>query len=413
VKQAAVCKHRLVARAVIIMAAVSLSFVVAGGSLTAGPEPQKRSRQRSRSQKRKVPPKPRIDYTKFSHTTHAVTQKLACDTCHKVPSKNWKDVRKGDAAFADVTDFPEHSTCLNCHREQFFARERPAPKICSNCHIAVTPRDTARWLFPSLGDVTDPGLKRRDFISEFGVAFPHDKHIDVVGLNPNSRPSFVSALFQDKKPAPPKSCPVCHETYQPQGKSSEEYVIKPPKTLGDAFWLKKGTFKTIPNSHTICFTCHSADSGIPPEPKNCEMCHKLVTPMQLKVDFDPKLPAQMGADKIMLNRWSRRISAGAFRHEAGEHPDLSCLNCHNAASATFNTVDPKTLKVPVRSCGGAEGCHITATTDDGGALNFEIDSRKKDPKFVCTKCHITFGKEPLPENHPQAIPTPKAKAKVN
>ena len=408
VKRARVCK--LVTPAVIVLAAILVSF--AANQALAASAPQKRS-QRSRSQKPKVPPKPKIDYTKFSHQTHAVAQKLACNSCHKVPSKNWKDIRKGDAAFADVADFPEHSTCLSCHRGQFFARERPAPLICSNCHIAVTPRDTARWLFPSLGDVTDPKLKRREFVSEFGVGFPHDKHIDVVGFNPNSRPSFVNALFQDKKPAPPKSCPVCHETYQPQGKSSEEYVIKPPKTLGDAFWLKKGTFKTIPNSHTICFTCHSADSGIAPEPKNCEMCHKLVAPMQLKVDFDPKLPSQMGADRMMLARWSRRISAGAFRHEAGEHPDLSCLNCHNAASATFNTVDPKTLKVPVRSCGGADGCHITQTTDDGGALNYEIDSRKKDPNFVCTKCHITFGKEPIPENHPQAIPTPKPKAKAS
>jgi hypothetical protein len=336
-------------------------------------------------------------------------------------------VRKGDAAFADVADFPEHSTCLSCHREQFFARERPAPSICSNCHIAVTPRDTARWLFPSLGDLTDPKLKRRDFVSEFGVAFPHDKHIDVVGLKGNRRPSFVNARFQEKEYAPdwsatvpvaalqspPKSCPVCHDTYQPQGKSSEEYVINPPKTLGDAFWLKKGTFKTIPNSHTICFTCHNADSGIPPEPKNCETCHKLVGPMQLKADFDPKLPAQMGADKMMLDRWSRRMSAGAFRHEAGAHPDLSCLNCHNAAGATFNTVDPKTLKVAVRSCGGADGCHITPTTDDGGALNFEIDSRRKDPNFVCSKCHIAFGKESIPENHAQAIPTPKPKAKTS
>lgn len=420
------------------MAAISLSFVVADKSVAARLAPQKRP-QRSRSKKPKVPPKPKIDYTKFSHTTHAVTQKLACNSCHKVPSKNWKDVRKGDAAFADVADFPEHASCLSCHREQFFARERPAPSICSNCHIAVTPRDTARWLFPSLGDVTDPKLKRREFGSEFGVGFPHDKHIDVVGLNSNSRPSFVNARFQEEKHAPdwsatvpvaglrpievasetlalqspPKSCPVCHQTYQPQGKSSEEYVIKPPKTLGDAFWLKKGTFKTIPNSHTICFTCHNADSGIPPEPKNCEMCHKLVGPMQLKVDFDPKLASQMGADKMMLDRWSRRISAGAFRHEAGEHPDLSCLNCHNAASATFNTVDPKSLKVPVRSCGGADGCHITPTSGDGGALNFEIDSRKKDPNFVCTKCHIAFGKEPIPENHAQAIPTPKPKAKTN
>jgi len=409
----------------IILFVAAVSFQLIERTSAAAPEPQKKS-QRSRSRKPRVPPKPKVDYTKFSHTTHVVNQKLVCNSCHKVPAKNYKEFRKGDAAFPDVTDFPEHSSCLSCHKEQFFARERPAPSICSNCHLAVTPKDTARWLFPSLGDVTDPKLKRREFVSEFGVGFPHDKHIDVVGLNripfrgglpaarSGSNPTLndiatVAVSFQEKKPAPPKSCPVCHETYQPQGKSSEEYVIKPPKGIGDAFWLKKGTFKTIPNSHTICFTCHSADSGIAPEPKNCEMCHKLVAPMQLKVDFDAKLAATMGADKFMLARWSRRISAGAFRHEGGEHPDLSCLNCHKVDSASFSTIDPKTIKVPVRSCGGADGCHITTNMDEGGALNFEIDSRKKDPNFVCTKCHVTFGKDPLPENHPQAIPTPKPK----
>ena len=414
-KRAGVRTDRFIRLAILIVAAISLSIAVARVCPIAEAAPQKRGQQR-RIRPPKTPPKPKIDYAKFSHQTHVVAQKLACNSCHKVPSKNWKEMRKGDAAFADVTDFPEHPACLKCHKEQFFARERPAPTICSNCHLAVTPRDTARWLFPSLGDLTDPKLKRREFVSEFGVGFPHDKHIDVVGLNapaPRDRASFVNALFQTKKPAPPKSCPVCHETYQPQGNSSEEFVTKPPKGIGDAFWLKKGTFKTIPNSHTICFTCHNTDSGIAPEPKNCEMCHKLIGPMQLKVDFDPKPAATMGADKIMLARWSRRISAGAFRHEAGEHPDLSCLNCHKVDSATFSTVDPKTIKVPVRSCGGADGCHITTTTDEGGALNFEIDGRKKDPNFVCTKCHITFGKDPLPENHPQAIPTPKPKAKTN
>ena len=386
---------------------LAISAQLAATSAAKG-EPQKRS-PRSRSQKPKTPPKPKVDYTKFSHTTHVVTQKLACSSCHKVPSKNFKDLRKGDAAFPDVTDFPEHSSCLTCHKEQFFARERPAPSICSNCHIAVTPKDTTRWLFPSLGDVTDPKLKRREFISEFGVGFPHDKHIDVVGLNLGRRQLFTNVLFQEKKPAPPKSCPVCHETYQPQGKSSEEYLVKPPQNIGDNFWLKKGTFKTIPSSHTICFTCHSADSGIAPEPKNCEMCHKLVTPTPLKVDFDPKLATTMGADKFMVARWGRRQSSGAFRHEGGEHPDLSCLNCHKVDNEAFRTVDPKTMKVAVRSCGGAEGCHITTTVDEGGALNFEIDSRKKDPKFVCTKCHVTFGSESMPDNHPQAIPTPKPK----
>lgn len=322
-------------------------------------------------------------------------------------------MRKGDVAFQDVTDFPEHSACLECHRTQFFARERPAPAICSNCHIAVTPKDTVRWLFPSLGDITDPKLKRRDALSEFGVAFPHDKHIDVVGMNTSpadSRGVFVRASLQQKKPAPPKSCPVCHETYQPQGKSREEYLTKPPKDIGDNFWLKKGTFKTIPNSHTICFTCHSADSGIPPEPTNCETCHKLVAPLQLKTDFDAGLAATMGADRIMLARWRRRVSSGGFRHEGGEHPDLSCLNCHNAESANFSTIDPKTLKVPIKSCGGADGCHITQTADDGGALNFEIDSKRKNPSFVCTKCHVVFGKESIPESHPRAVPTPKPKS---
>ena len=373
-------------------------------------ESQKRP-HRSRTQKPKAPAQPKVDYTKFSHTTHVVNQKLACNSCHKVPSKNWNLMRKGDAAFPDVADFPEHSSCLSCHKEQFFARERPAPSICSNCHIAVTPKDTARWLFPSLGDLTDPKLKRREFVSEFAVGFPHDKHIDVVGasLRDRNRGLFISVLFQDKKPAPPKSCPVCHETYQPQGKSSEEYVVKPPKDIGDNFWMKKGAFKTIPTSHTICFTCHNADSGIAPEPKNCEMCHKLTSPMQLKTDFDSTLAAKMGADNVILARWNRRISAGGFRHEGGEHPDVSCLNCHKVDNVAFSTIDLKTIKVPLKSCGGADGCHITTTTDEGGALNFEVDSKKKDPNFVCTKCHVTFGREPIPENHPLALPTPKPK----
>ncbi|MDX6613679.1 MAG: hypothetical protein QOD75_2865 [Blastocatellia bacterium] len=377
-------------------------------------EPQ-RPAQRTRPQRKAVGTlkKPRIDYAKFSHGTHVEQQKLACATCHKFPSKNWKDVRKGDAAFPDVADFPDHAACLDCHRPQFFARERPAPVICSNCHVANSPRDTSRWLFPSLGDIEGPTLKRREQVSEFIVGFPHDKHIDVVGFNRINRslvPRFVAASFQEKKKdGVPASCPVCHQTYLPQGDSSEEYMTPAPKTLGDNFWLKKGTFKSVPNSHTVCFTCHNADSGIAPEPKDCGVCHQLVvTVSALNADFDPKLAAEMGiTDQKLLDWWSRRSSSGTFRHEGGEHPDLNCLGCHNVTS--FNPLDPKTRKVPVRSCGGADGCHITATTDDGGILNFEIDAKKKDPAFVCTKCHITFGKQAIPEDHPKGFPTPVPK----
>jgi Cytochrome c7 and related cytochrome c len=353
---------------------------------------------------------PRVDYTNFSHTTHVTKQKLACDSCHKFPTPNWKEVRKGDAAFPDIAEFPEHASCLNCHRQQFFARERPAPKICSNCHVAVTPRNTLRFLFPSLGDVTDAARPRRDRTSEFAVHFPHQTHLEVVGRNLPSLERDWTARFvpvswknqQQKKP--PANCGICHQTYQPQGESSEEYVTKPPKNLGDAFWLKKGTFKTIPTSHTGCFTCHNADSGIAPVSSDCQVCHKLASStVKTNSDFDPAMRKTMAiSDRVMLKAWQRRVSAGAYRHEGGMHPDLACTDCHTPER--MNTVDPQTLKVPVRSCGGADGCHVTATSDEGGALNFEVDQKKKEPNFVCTKCHIVFGKQSVPVSHLSAIP---------
>ena len=396
---------------------ISAHAVYSGSTLS---RPQAQDRRPKKTAKSAAPKEPRVDYSRFSHQIHATQEKLSCDSCHKFPTKNWKEARKGAAAFPDVADFPEHSSCLNCHRPQFFARERPAPAICSNCHVNVTPRETTRFLFPSLGDISDAPQQRRDLVAEFAINFPHDKHVDVVGLNApalklRGRAAFVTVSWQQKaapeKPGEPKSCPVCHQTFQPQGNSDQEYVTKPPQNLGDAFWLKKGTFKTIPNSHTVCFTCHNTDAGIAPAPSECNACHKLAASQRdLKTDFEPKLAETIGVtDKTTLTAWHRRISAGAFRHEGGEHPNISCMNCHNVP--TMNTVEMKTLAVPVRSCGGAEGCHITATTDDGGSLNYEIDQKKKNPGFVCVKCHISFGKEGVPENHIQAIPTPTPKMK--
>src|SRR6266446_1112829 len=360
--------------------------------------------------KRPAPKSPSVTYTRFSHHTHVTQQKLACDSCHKFPTKNWNEVRKGSAAFPDVSDFPEHSACLTCHRAQFFARERPAPAICSNCHMNVTPRDTSRFLFPSLGDIATAGVKTRDCVSEFQVSFPHDKHLDVVSLNMpgnglKARTGFIAVSWQQKKdqPTEPKSCPVCHQTYLPQGKSDEEYLTKPTKNLGDKFWLKKGTFKTIPNNHTTCFSCHNQDLGIAPAASDCNVCHKLKPAQASGIsDFDPNLAEQMSIiDNRIIATWRHRFSSGTYRHEGGDHPSVSCLSCHQVG--TMNTLEPRTLKVAVKTCGGAEGCHITATTDDGGILNYEMDQKKSNPNFVCSKCHISFGKSAVPLTHIQAV----------
>ncbi|HEU4769985.1 MAG TPA: cytochrome c3 family protein [Pyrinomonadaceae bacterium] len=369
-------------------------------------ESQTRSRSRGRPPASRQ--KPRVNYAEFSHTTHVTKEKMACDACHKFPTANWKEVRKGDAAYADVAEFPEHAACLDCHRQQFFARQRPAPVICSNCHVAVTPRNTARFLFPSLGDVTDASQPRRDSVSEFAVHFPHETHLEVVSRNTRADgPWFINVSLrsrQEKQAA--ANCGVCHQTYQPQGKSSDEYATQPPKDLGDAFWLKKGTFKTVPNSHTGCFSCHNAESGIAPVSSDCQTCHKLPNAaLAVKSDFDASLAVTMKiTDGVMLNAWRERISSGPFRHEGGAHPDLACADCH--PPARLNTADVQTLRVPVTSCAGADGCHATATLDEGGILNYEIEEKKKNASFVCTKCHITFGKQGVPASHVSAIPKP-------
>ena len=368
-----------------------------------------------RRQTRRRPPaqqqaaKPRVDYARFSHRTHVEQQKLGCASCHKFPSKNWKEVRKGDDAFPDVTDFPEHKACLECHRTQFFARERPAPTICSNCHVAVTPRNTVRYPFPSLGEAFLASKQGQNFVSEFKVAFPHDKHVDVVGWLRSRRPDSTlahHASFIKVQDAKSKSCVVCHQTYQPQGKSADEFVTKRPAKLAEAaFWLKKGAFKTTPVSHAACSTCHSKDSGVAPDPGDCATCHKLsaATPPPLR-DFDPQLAQTMGiTDWLMLRKWSRR-SAGRYQHDYEVHRELSCVDCHNPT--VMNTLDEKTF-VTVKSCAGEGGCHIESNLD--GALNYEIDQRRKNPNFQCVKCHIMIGKNPVPQNHLDAIPKPASK----
>jgi hypothetical protein len=159
----------------------------------------------------------RIDYSQFSHRSHVEGLKQEqCESCHRFPSKNWKEVRPGDDAFPDITEYPEHGDCLSCHRAQFFARERPAPRICKNCHVSATPRDSARLPFPSLGAQFLATTKAKNFISDFVINFREEKHAD------------QEVKFQ-----------------------------------------KGGAM------HAECFVCHNQESELAPLPQSCGSCHKL------------------------------------------------------------------------------------------------------------------------------------------
>lgn len=368
------------------------------------PDPQRRSRAPRRTARKPVPPASGVDYTKFSHRTAA--HQKSCDSCHTFPSSNWKQARSGDDAFADVTQYPEHASCLECHRTQFFAKERPAPKICSVCHVAVTPRNTARFPFPNPKEAFMASTKARGFESGFRVHFTHATHLEMMGRAvPSGRRDlvarFVPAAYRPQEAAPADTvCANCHTTYQAPNPAGD-YVVKPPTDLGDAFWLKTGTFKTSPG-HATCFNCHSADSGLSPGPSDCATCHILKDGAPVATDFDPNAPAVKAVtDPAILWIWRRRQSSATFPHEGGLHTEVGCAHCHDTSA--MDTADPATTRVRVQSCGGDMGCHVTATTDDGGALNYEIDERKADPSFVCAKCHMSYGTKPVPAGHAAAI----------
>jgi hypothetical protein len=417
------CRYKAAAL-VTFVAVASLAFVLprreaAAAAQRRTPVAQRGAGVARRGSRRDGSARPsRRDYSNFSHRV-AEHQRQACDSCHKFPSPDSKEIRQGDEAFPDITQYPAHASCLDCHRRQFFARERPHPRICLVCHAAATPRDQTRHPFPNPPAAFDASAKGRTHVSDFRINFPHDKHLELFsrGRPPGgdaAREGFVSASFRRAgmfatQESDPKSCATCHQTYRPQNDSDEEFVTAPPKDLPEgAFWLKKGTFKTVPRDHSTCFTCHSVDGGIAPAPSDCAACHKLPPEpvpslTQAHDDFDPKSAATMNVnDKLTLELWGRR-DAARFRHEWPPH-DLACTTCHEVAA--MNTLDEATKKVPVMSCGGGgTGCHVEPTSE--GVLNLAVARKRAEPTFQCTKCHVNNGRLPLPETHLRAVAPPQ------
>jgi len=326
------------------LAVVALLLMLSVNSVTAGCTEPSAVAPGQRVKAKRV----RIDYSQFRHRTHVKPDNPACDSCHKFPTANWKDVRTGDAAFPDVADFPKHETCLNCHRQQFFARQRPAPAICSNCHVNVTPRETARFLFPSLGDVTNCGERKKNHVTDFSITFPHEKHED-------------------------QECSTCHQLD------------------------KEGEIKANPNSHTVCFSCHNVESELAPIPSTCNACHKLES-LSLP---QKSTKSSNHAEQQMKVRDDADYSK--FQHSSAYHQRLPCLLCHrrndNAAQLTMPggkdhlpCAGCHVKQFADRSSAICTNCHTEPST---GALkpfpsltsfNMKFD-HARHTNVTCTNCH--------------------------
>lgn len=307
-------------------------------------------RRNTRRQTRQTTQRAVIDYSKFSHATSKHQQ--ACNTCHRVPTKNWQKV----AGYPDLADYPDHDACVGCHRAQFFRGPRPA--ICSVCHSKVSPRDDARFEFRNPTRQT-----------QFATEFPHDKHQDVIArLQRFAKPvsvlpfRFVQASFKtsrlvDTKEKTYNNCSLCHVTRS---------GLPPAPTSGwtDGFTPDSLTFKSVPTEHGACFNCHwKAEQPIS---ENCAGCHK------------PAAPTLTGG---VVKRISMK-----FRHEGGGERKThvaECTTCHIniTKAATLRGLKPDVPITSCTECHNREGLRLD--------LSNELDAIDKNPKFVCVYCHTS------------------------
>jgi hypothetical protein len=341
--------HKVITAFGCLLSAILFLFWLMGFSDTT--QAQRRSRRQTRSS---APAQPRIDYSRFSHSTEK--HQAACNTCHKIPSRNWQQAGN----IPDVSDYPDHDACVSCHRQQFFRGARPV--ICSICHVKVLPRDEARFAF------RNPMSQR-----QFAIEFPHDKHQDVIARNQDRADSerafgFVRALFnggpiQDKTKTY-NNCTICHL-------SRKENPAPPAGGWVDSFVPGLGTFKSVPTNHETCFNCHWKSQA--PVSHECAGCHKLTKPFA-SIDSIPRLSMK-------------------FTHAREQHID-ECTTCHinitKAASLRGLTPD-----VPITSC---TGCHNQVGKRED--LEAELAKLGKDQNFVCTYCHTSDkGKLDPPASH--------------
>jgi Outer membrane cytochrome MtrC/MtrF-like, domains II/IV len=309
-------------------------------------------------------------YSVFLHSSDK-HKGLACNACHKIPTA-WNARRD----FPDVADFPDHDSCVRCHRQQFFTRQafsNSGPTICTICHLRAAPRADARFAFGKPNN-SSQALKPKEE-RQFTIEFPHDKHQNVIAaLQSWPRSAFKHASFSPLEEQKPdyNNCSICHAT-------NNSSIDRPAVRGADSFEPPRGTFKTAPATHDACFNCHWKNQK--PAGADCSGCHK---------------PAATFVPPI----YPKRISA-RFSHEGGkgEHV-LECTTCHiNITRAS--SLRGLTPDVPIAAC---TACHKDSRkTTYPKAVTIEEEFEQFKRTGACTYCHTAdVGMKKAPASHDAA-----------
>jgi len=361
--------------------------------------------------RRNSPRRAATDYSKFNHSS-AKHLSRDCNSCHVIRSLDKPD----------IADFPDHPSCVECHRGQFFRGGRPA--ICSNCHTTTGPRSAARFAFPKPNEP-----------AEFAEVFPHSAH-----LKPTSLIQFRRHLGE--KITTTDSCRYCHKV---DGRPFKQEIAATrttaaaatvPAATPAALTLPAGTFMTTPTSHATCFLCHGLKGveGREQEPLStqCASCHRntaappapgpkppvatspatstpqptaaqaanpaqgrgapVVAPLiipaslaRLSTTFGIARPARVSPKFV-----HEMDSTKKRTNEEGQEVPINCTQCHAAVrkAATLEVLKLKESQVRLLTCATSD-CHAAVSGVAQLRLSVfrELRERGKDPKFDCALCH--------------------------
>lgn len=334
-------------------------------------------------------------YNRFAHDTAAHRQQ-SCSSCHKIPTgpSSAETVGGENYKYPDITDYPDHDSCLDCHRQQFFRGAKPA--ICSICHTKVSPRDKPRFAFPRAGQP-----------KEFTVRFSHDVHQDIIAdaKKPSVRESgtavahFVNARFaakiKDEKKTDYNNCTICHA---PAGTKTYRAAARRPRLtaletgLVAASHIEKitapdGYFKNVPSGHDSCFNCHYNRQR--PTRGDCAGCHTPNT--------------RPSAESSVIERFSLKFNHEQ-KTESGTNPhDKECSSCHIriTQSADLRALDPD---VPIFTCASkGNGCHSDEIKGEVDRRDEDLVKKQANTQHrieSCSYCHNSFvGSHQVPESH--------------
>lgn len=411
---------RIAALLVFFVLALAAFVYPRTSSIATGGEPQQQQQKRRRTQQRSgrtrtTPQSPSrsrgTNYSRFFHDRHHVkydtSNRANCSDCHTLASPLQYDIK----------DYPDHPSCVNCHRQQFFTGARPA--ICTVCHKAASPRDGSRFAFPKLNT---------DVTREFPGHFPHGLHQDLLARNVRPAPQESAGEFRllrasfnpsTAQTQTQENCATCHASYDKTKKGEEGFF--PGAGWPDNMLPGTGTFRKIPTGaegHRTCFVCHASagKSWNSPQPvaNNCAGCHSKAAPVAATTGSASQATAPAGTTTAtrpqpalvkvsFTNVLLPPRKVFNFQHEGGgsggSHEE-GCTTCH------INITQEQTLQVkpdvPIASCAlchiaGGRKSSLKKGTDT--TITTEMDAWESGRK-ACLSCHTSaIGSRPPPCSH--------------